>query len=157
MLILWNRNKKAVLKMFVPRVYSQLGEQIQSGKVLLIFGPRQVGKTTLVTEYYNSFPGRKLLLNGDDIIVRQQFGSQDQDLILSRVEAYQLLIIDEAQRIPNIGLALKILIDQRQDLIIIATGSSSFELLGQVGEPLTGRKNSLMLYPIWLGELKNTF
>ncbi|MDD2229900.1 MAG: ATP-binding protein [Candidatus Cloacimonetes bacterium] len=139
--------------MFINRVYSNIKDHLQKGKVLIVFGPRQVGKTTIVSKYYDSFAGKKIMLNGDNIIVREQLGSQNQSLILGMFEGYQLLIIDEAQRIPNIGFALKMLVDNRPELQIIATGSSSFELAGQVGEPLTGRKNTLMLYPIWLGEL----
>ncbi|MBW6514595.1 MAG: ATP-binding protein [Candidatus Syntrophosphaera sp.] len=139
--------------MIIDRVYDNLGDRLVKNKVMLLFGPRQVGKTTLVRRYYDLHPGKKLFLNGDDIVVQTTMASQDQAGILGRVEGYELLIIDEAQRIPNIGLALKILADNRQDLEIIATGSSSFDLMGQLGEPLTGRKTSLLLYPVWVGEL----
>jgi predicted AAA+ superfamily ATPase len=139
--------------MHIDRMYEDLGQQMIPGKVLLVFGPRQTGKTTLVTRYFNSFGGSKLFLNGDDIVVRELLSSQNRELILQRAEGYELLIIDEAQRIPGVGYALKLLADSRPGLKVIATGSSSFGLLGQVGEPLTGRKASLALYPIWTGEL----
>jgi uncharacterized protein len=143
--------------MFLKRCYSNLSEYIPEGKVLIIYGPRQVGKTTLVNHYLEGYQGRYLLINGDDIITREQLSSEKLQTIISIVEGYNLLVIDEAQRIPKIGLALKMLIDHRKDLKIIATGSSSFDLLGQVGEPLTGRKKTIMLYPVWTGELLQRF
>jgi len=141
--------------MLITRRYQNLMEMMPQGRVLLIFGPRQIGKTTLVKNIMDNHSGAAIMLNGDDIAVREILGSQNQSAILARFEGYNLVVIDEAQRIPNIGLALKMLIDSRPELKIIATGSSSFELLGQVGEPLTGRKRTLMLYPIWSGELLN--
>ncbi len=141
--------------MFITRQYHKLLEMLPQGRVLLIFGPRQVGKTTLVKKVVDDYTERGIMLNGDDIAVREILGSQNKSAILDRFEGYNLVVIDEAQRISNIGLALKMLIDSRPELKIIATGSSSFELLGQVGEPLTGRKRTLMLYPIWSGELLN--
>jgi uncharacterized protein len=79
--------------------------------------------------------------------------SQAFDQVLPYVEGYELLVIDEAQMIPNIGAALKIIVDQIPGIYVIATGSSSFELSGQIGEPLTGRKRTLTLYPIAQAEL----
>lgn len=143
--------------MILYRAYENLENWLQPGKALLVFGPRQVGKTTLVSNYYDRFQGKKMMLNGDNMILREQLGSQNQALILSIFEGYQLVVIDEAQRIPNIGIALKILIDNRKDILLIATGSSSFELMGQVGEPLTGRKTTLLLYPVWTGELLHQY
>lgn len=74
--------------------------------------------------------------------------SQDFGQILAYIEGYELLAIDEAQNIPNIGMGLKIIVDQVPGIRVIVTGSSSFELAGQVGEPLTGRKQTLSLYPL---------
>ena len=91
--------------------------------------------------------------SGDDIRVQEVLSSQDFDKILAYASGYQLIAIDEAQRIKNVGLGLKILIDHVPGIYIIATGSSSFELSGQVGEPLTGRKITLALYPIAQMEL----
>ena len=91
-----------------------------------------------------------------DVYKRQQqlLSSQDFSQILAYVEGYELLAIDEAQGIPNVGMALKIIVDQVPGIRVLATGSSSFELAGQVGEPLTGRKRTLVLYPVSQGELR---
>jgi predicted AAA+ superfamily ATPase len=95
--------------------------------------------------------------SGDNIKISNVLGSRDFDKILNYASGYELIAIDEAQKIPNVGLGLKIFVDQMPGLRVIATGSSSFELLGQVGEPLTGRKTTLTLYPISHIELQQHF
>src|SRR3989344_9164352 len=139
--------------MIYPRFYADLEKYIQPGKVLLIYGPRRTGKTTLVTEYLKTTKWRYKLDSGDNIRTQHTLSSQDFSQILPYALDYDLIVIDEAQNIPNIGMALKILVDQKPHLRIIATGSSSFELAGQVGEPLTGRKRTITLYPIAQQEL----
>lgn len=139
--------------MLLPRYYSNLERYIQPGKVLVIYGPRRVGKTTLINQYLATTKRRYKLDSGDNIRTQHTLSSQDFSQILPYAENYDLLVIDEAQNIPNIGMALKILVDQMPQLRIIATGSSSFELAGQVGEPLTGRKTTLTLYPLAQQEL----
>lgn len=139
--------------MIYPRFYANIEPYLQPGKVLLIYGPRRVGKTTLVTEYLTKTKWKYKLDSGDNIRTQQTLSSQDFSLVLPYAADYELLVIDEAQNIPNIGMALKILVDQKPHLRIIATGSSSFELAGQVGEPLTGRKHTITLYPIAQQEL----
>ncbi|OGH10651.1 MAG: hypothetical protein A2857_01860 [Candidatus Levybacteria bacterium RIFCSPHIGHO2_01_FULL_36_15] len=134
--------------MLLPRYYSNFEKYIQPGKALIIYGPRRVGKTTLVNQFLSKTTWKYKLDSGDNIRVQQILGSQDFSQILPYVEGYDLLVIDEAQNIPNIGMGLKILVDQVPSLRTIATGSSSFELSGQIGEPLTGRKQTLCLYPI---------
>lgn len=137
----------------LTRKFEPLDDYIRAGKVLLIYGPRRVGKTTLLQNYLSATSLRYKLDTGDNLRTQQILSSQLFDQILPYAEGYELLAIDEAQNIPNIGMALKILVDQRPDLKIIATGSSSFELAGQAGEPLTGRKRTLTLYPIAQSEL----
>lgn len=139
--------------MILPRYYADLESYIQPGKVLLIYGPRRAGKTTLVHEYLKTTKWKYKLDSGDNIRTQHILGSQDFSLILPYAEDQDLIIIDEAQNIPNIGLGLKILVDQKPKLRIITTGSSSFELAGQVGEPLTGRKRTITLYPVAQQEL----
>lgn len=119
----------------------------------MIYGARRVGKTTLITQYLKTTTWRYKLDSGDNIRTQHALSSQDFSQILPYVADYDLLVIDEAQNIPNIGKALKILVDQKPDLRIVVTGSSSFELAGQVGEPLTGRKRTITLYPIAQQEL----
>jgi len=134
--------------MIIPRCYSNLEQYLEPGKVLVIYGPRRSGKTTLLNQYLQKASWRYKLDSGDNIRTQQILGSQDFSQILPYAEGYELLVIDEAQSIPNIGMGLKILVDQMPALRIIATGSSSFELAGQVGEPLTGRKRVLTLFPL---------
>lgn len=132
----------------ITRAYEPLDQYVTPGKALVIYGPRRVGKTTLLQGYLASTPLKHRFLSGDDVRVQIALGSQDASQILAFGEGYDVLAIDEAQRVPGIGIGLKILVDRRPDLRVIATGSSSFELAGQVGEPLTGRKRTLELFPI---------
>jgi len=135
------------------RNYEPLEKHLQPGKVLLIYGPRRVGKTTLLQKFLDETTLKYKLDSGDNIRTQQVLSSQDFKQILPYAEGYDLLAIDEAQNIPNIGMGLKILVDQQPDIKIVATGSSSFELAGQVGEPLTGRKKTLTLFPLAQSEL----
>lgn len=144
----------------IQRAYQPLETYLQPNKVLVIYGPRRVGKTTLLESFLAQTTLRYKLDSGDNIRTQQILSSQDFGQILAYVEGYGLLAIDEAQGIPNIGMALKIIVDQTPGIRVIATGSSSFELAGQVGEPLTGRKRTLILYPFAqseLGSLYNRF
>jgi len=139
--------------MKITREYQNLGTFLKPNKALVILGPRQSGKTTLLNDFLSGSSLKYKLDSGDDIRVQEVLSSQDFDKILAYASGYQLVAIDEAQRIKNVGLGLKILIDHAPGIYIIATGSSSFELSGQVGEPLTGRKITLTLYPIAQMEL----
>jgi len=143
--------------MKLPRFYQNLENYLENGRVLLIYGSRQVGKTTLLTEFLEKTNLKYKLASGDDIRTQEILSSQDFSKILQYVSGYELLAIDEAQRIPNIGLGLKIIVDQKPDISVIATGSSSFELAGQTGEPLTGRKKTLTLFPLSQIELSNIY
>lgn len=141
----------------IDRFHEPLDRYIQPNRVLLIYGPRRCGKTTLLQRFLAGTSLKTRLVSGDDIRMQQLLGSQDFQQILGFIEGYELLAIDEAQEIPNIGMGLKILVDQAPGLHIIATGSSSFELAGQVGDPLTGRKRTLKLFPIAQSELLSIF
>ncbi len=132
----------------IKRAYEPLSQYLQQNKVLLIYGPRRCGKTTLLLQSLKQLNLKIKMVTGDDINAQNILGSQDLPKIKAYVEGYELIAIDEAQGIPNIGMGLKILVDQVPGIMVIATGSSSFELAGQVGEPLTGRKRMLLLYPI---------
>lgn len=138
--------------MFI-RAYEPLEAHLRPNKVLILFGPRRVGKTTLLQKTLQHIGVKYKLDSGDNIRVQQILGSMDFREILSYIEGYELLAIDEAQNIPHVGSALKIIVDQVPGIRVIATGSSSFELSGQVGEPLTGRKRTLLLYPLSQEEL----
>lgn len=139
--------------MKIPRFYDDLNKELKPNKVLVIYGPRQVGKTTLLKDFLSRTQFKYKLDTGDDIKIQNILSSSDVEIIKSYAENYELIAIDEAQKIPNIGQGLKILVDHIPGIRIIATGSSSFELAGQIGEPLTGRKNTITLFPIAQKEL----
>jgi len=143
--------------MKIPREYLNLEAYLKPNKALVILGPRQSGKTTLLNDFLEKTKLKFKLDSGDNIRTQEILSSQDFDKVLEYARGYALIAIDEAQRIRNIGLGLKILIDHIPGIYIIATGSSSFELAGQVGEPLTGRKMTLALYPIAQMELAKLF
>jgi predicted AAA+ superfamily ATPase len=126
-------------------------------RVTVIYGPRRVGKTTLVNRYLDTLgtDARILRASGDNVTERGLLSSQETRLLLDWVSGYDTVFIDEAQRIGDIGWALKILIDARPKLTIIATGSSSFDLANKFGEPLTGRQVPITLFPLAAGELRN--
>lgn len=123
----------------------------------MIFGPRQVGKTTLLNIFLKDTSYKYKIDTGENINLQSLFASRDLNKIISYAEGYDLIVIDEAQKIPLIGSGLKMLVDSLPKIRIIVTGSSSFELAGQIGEPLTGRKNTLTLFPIAQLELKNIY
>jgi len=141
----------------LPRYYQDLNRWLKPNKVLLIHGPRQVGKTTLVKNFLKTTKLNYRFDSGDSTQVQTILSSTNFEKIRQYIGHYQLIVIDEAQRVPNIGLGLKIIIDQIPGIRVIATGSSSFELAGQVGEPLTGRKKTLILYPLSLLELSQLY
>ncbi len=134
-----------------------LEAQVKPGRVLIIYGPRRVGKTTLILKFLEN-KTNYLSVSSEDIDVQYYLASQSVSKLSSFVGQHKLLVIDEAQKISNIGLNLKLLVDHFPHLSIIATGSSSFDLANQVGEPLTGRKKTLQMFPlsqIELGETEN--
>ena len=137
----------------ITRAVADLDKILETGKVLVIYGPRRVGKTTLVQNYLSTYSGKSRLLSGDDVGVRGVFSSESIDTISRFVQDYDLIVIDEAQRIPKIGWGLKILVDHNPKLKVIATGSASFDLANKIGEPLTGRKTTLILHPVSQTEL----
>jgi len=139
--------------MLISRIYQNLDKWLEPGKALVIYGPRRAGKTTLVKSYLEKTPFKYKLDSGDNLKTREIISSENIDLIREYLSGYELYVIDEAQKIPKVGSGLKIITDNLPDLRLIATGSSSFELSGQVGEPLTGRKNQLSLFPLSQKEL----
>ena len=138
--------------LYIPQEHlNNLKWLLSPNKVIIIYGARRVGKTTLVKKFIEKITKQEekiLFVNGDDIIVRQYLESQSINKLKEFIGDNSLLIVDEAQYIRNIGLNLKLIIDNIQNLKVIATGSSSFDLSKDVGEPLTGRKYSLKMLPL---------
>ncbi len=124
-----------------------------SRKILLIYGPRQSGKTTLVKDIGKNSGLRTLYLSADLTKNENLLMQRDLKILNDLTEGYQLFVIDEAQRVPDIGLVLKVLYDELPHLKVIATGSSSFDLANKTSEPLTGRKLVMHLLPFALGEI----
>jgi len=123
------------------------------GKAILIHGARQVGKTTLINNLLNDRPEKSLKLNGDEPDVRELLQDINSGRWKSILGNAKILFVDEAQNIPNVGLSLKIVVDQIKDVQVIATGSSSFELQNSTNEPLTGRKYEFKLFPLSFSEM----
>lgn len=134
----------------------QIERAITPGKVIILYGPRQVGKTTLVTELTAKTRLRYKFINADELVYREALSSQNKQTLGELLGDSELMVIDEAQRVPNIGLNLKILVDGFPHAAIIATGSASFDLANQVSEPLTGRTLTFNLYPVSYSELQKT-
>jgi predicted AAA+ superfamily ATPase len=128
---------------------------VRNGKTLVLYGARRTGKTTLLDKYIleNSDNKKIAKFNGDNLSVQNNFSVNDINSLSKLVDGFDILVIDEAQNIDNIGKSLKILNDERRDLAAIVSGSSSFVLKGQVGEPLVGRKTTVFLYPLAIKEI----
>lgn len=148
----------------IPRSYTVhlKTELAEVKKITVLYGARQVGKTTLVRELLGVQKGKILEINADERPYWDVLSSRDFSKLSALVEGYDILFIDEAQRIPDIGINLKILHDRIPELKIIVTGSSSLDLANRIKEPLTGRTWTYTLYPISLTEWReytgaNTF
>jgi predicted AAA+ superfamily ATPase len=136
--------------MYVPQEQLQnLRSLIQPGKVIVIYGARRVGKTTLLRRFVENLDEETVLfVNGDDVTARQFLESRSIEKLKDFVGRHQYLIVDEAQYVRHIGLNLKLIVDHVPGIKVIATGSSSFDLAQNVGEPLTGRRFVLKLFPL---------
>jgi predicted AAA+ superfamily ATPase len=126
------------------------------GKVIILYGPRQVGKTTLAKDLLNNYPG-SLYLNCERPHVWEMIKSSNPEQIRSTIGEANLVVFDEAQKVPEIGQVLKLLIDTYPEIQYIATGSSSFELSNELSEPLTGRNIKFIMYPLSIGELSEKY
>jgi predicted AAA+ superfamily ATPase len=139
--------------MYIKQIQlDRLKSKMQPGKVLILFGPRRTGKTTLLQHLMLQFPAA-LFVSAEDIYARKYLESESIQKLKDFIGSAKIVIIDEAQALSNIGLNLKLIVDHLPDVTVIATGSSSFELAKKVGEPLTGRKIVLRLYPLSQMEL----
>lgn len=144
--------------MIIPRTIendlkSRLEKASKKNTVIIIYGARQVGKTTLVKQLAQRISRRTEYFNCDYFDIQSLFSWENAGNLSNVVRNLDIIILDEAQRIRNIGLVLKILHDEFPHLQVIATGSSSFELSNQINEPLTGRKTVYKLFPLTFNEL----
>ncbi|MFC1807877.1 ATP-binding protein [Candidatus Omnitrophota bacterium] len=140
--------------MYIPqKQLENVQKMIQPQKAIIIYGPRRCGKTTLLTKIIEGTQEKHIFANGEDITTQDYLSSQSIEKLKRFVGSNNLLIIDEAQKVKNIGLNIKLMLDNIKGLKIIATGSSSFDLARQLGEPLTGRKYTLKMFPLSQMEL----
>lgn len=138
----------------IPRMYADLTPYLHPIRVLILYGPRRTGKTFLLNHFLKQTSLRSKFAIGEDLSVHEVFTSQSVEALRHYAEGYELIAIDEAQQIPNIGIGLKMLVDYVPGINVIATGSASFDLSNKVGEPLTGRQQILYLYPVSQLELR---
>lgn len=127
---------------------NDFSKYLKPNKVLILLGARRVGKTELLKHQLEQLNEQHLLLNGEDITTRTVLSNRSVDNYKRLLGDTKLLVIDEAQTIPEIGRILKLMVDEIDGIKIIATGSSVFDLENELGEPLTGRANTLKLFPL---------
>jgi len=137
-------------------IYKDILENIGKKPILVLYGARQVGKTTLIKSILENFK-KTLYLQGDDPKDALLLEHRSADELSEIVSGYDLIVIDEAQRIKDIGTTLKLIADNVKDAKVIASGSSSFELANKLSEPLTGRNRKFYLYPLSIKELVDSY
>ncbi|MCH6200288.1 ATP-binding protein [Aquiflexum sp. LQ15W] len=135
------------------KLESQILEMTHNGKILLISGPRQVGKTTLLRQLVDQRNEKTLWLNCDNPDDRSDLTEATVTSLTNLIGSNTLVIVDEAQRVKNIGLTLKLIVDNIPNTQVIASGSSALELANEINEPLTGRKREFHLYPFSTQEM----
>lgn len=138
----------------IPRtIQKQIESHLFKGKAIILYGARQVGKTTLVKEILGAHAGKEIYLNCELPSVKEALSVEEPVRIKKYLGENNLVVLDEAQSIQNIGMIIKVLVDAYPDLQIIATGSSSFDLANKTGEPLVGRAFHYLLYPFSISEI----
>ncbi len=135
--------------MYIPQLQlKNLKQLVTPGKVIVIYGARRTGKTTLLNEFLKKESQPYTLASGEDITIQSYLSSQSIEKLKAFIGSTRLLVVDEAQKIPHIGINLKLIVDHIPDVSVIVTGSSSFDLARSTGEPLTGRKSTIKLFPL---------
>lgn len=141
----------------IERILEQrIESKLKPNKVVLIFGARRVGKTTLIRQIAKKFTGKNMILNGDDSDAVALLHEKSISNYRNLLKGIDLLVIDEAQNIQEIGQKLKLIVDEMKNIRIIASGSSSFNLNNEAGEPLVGRNYTFLLFPFSQQELSAT-
>jgi len=137
-------------------IFDSILSKMHKGKVIIITGPRQSGKTTLLKQIIEKYGGNSILfLNCDEPDIKENLENATSTKLRSLIGKNKLVLIDEAQKVNNIGLTLKLVVDNIKSIQLIVTGSSAFDLSNKLNEPLTGRKIEYCLYPFSTGELIN--
>jgi len=138
-------------------IQASIEKSLFKNKVLILYGARQVGKTTLVREILKKHPGQSAYLNCDEPDIRAALTDKTSTELKVFFKGKKFIVLDEAQQVKNIGHTLKIIADNLPSTQILATGSSSFELSDKIAEPLTGRKREFLLYPFSFHELASFY
>lgn len=132
----------------------KIEDVIAPKRALVIYGPRRIGKTTLLKAYLSANTGKTTLYAvGDDFRIRELFKKEILSELLDFAQPYEIIAIDEAQQVPSIGIGAKMIMDAFPEKQLILTGSSSFDLSAKVGEPLTGRHFTLTMFPLAQSEI----
>lgn len=145
------------MDMISRRLYGRIEEQLFKGKAIILVGPRQVGKTTLLQQLVSNSSRSVLSLNCDEPEVQSMLTATNIAKLKTIIGNHELVVIDEAQKVDNIGLTLKLIVDNFDGVQVVATGSSAFELRNRLNEPLTGRKFEYQMFPISCGEIIDTY
>lgn len=143
--------------MIQRKLDNNIERQLFKGKAVILLGPRQVGKTTLLKGLAARSDRRVLSLNCDEPETQAILTNTNVARLKSLIGDNELVVIDEAQKVDNIGLTIKLIVDNIEGVQVVATGSSAFELHNRLNEPLTGRKFEYQMFPISCGELIDTF
>lgn len=142
--------------MIKRRIESKIEEKIFKNKAIAIIGARQIGKTTSILNFLKN-KEKVLFLDGDDIVVRELMNNANTEQIRNLIANHKFVFIDEAQRIENIGITAKIIVDQFKEVQLIISGSSAFDLKNHLSESLTGRKWEYLMFPVTWQELEKTY
>lgn len=140
--------------MVINRIlFNEVQSKIGAGKAIIIMGPRQAGKSTLLAELTKQTDRKHILLDCDEPDIRQLLTNTSSTALKNLIADATLVLIDEAQRVKNIGLTLKLFTDKIPDVQVVVTGSSAFELSNEINEPLTGRKFEYLMLPLSTAEM----
>ncbi len=137
-------------------IVSEMVQKLQPNKAVLLFGARRTGKTIAITQLISKVGGHPLVLNGEDADARALLDNCSIANYKRLLEGYDLLVIDEAQHVSEIGKKLKLIVDEVPNIRVVASGSSSFDLKNQAGEPLVGRASQFLLTPFSQAEISAT-
>jgi hypothetical protein len=138
-------------------IQNRIEKKLFAGKAIIVYGARQVGKTTLIKQIEGKHKKESIYLNCDEPDIRDSLTDVTSSELKVLIGGKKLIFLDEAQRVKNIGLTIKLLVDNFSNIQIIATGSSSFDLSNEIVEPLTGRKYEFYLYPFSLAEIEQIY
>ncbi|MFA5827199.1 MAG: ATP-binding protein [Candidatus Paceibacterota bacterium] len=141
------------MPIYQREIRKRIEEKLFQGKIIVVLGPRQSGKTTLSKAIIEPFKEKGQYFNCELLDIRNHLVPRQPELLYQKVKDYKIVVLDEAQTVENIGLILKNFTDTYPQIQIIATGSSSFDLANKINEPMTGRTYEFMLYPLSYKEI----